>query len=93
MKAIWNDHILAESEETIVIENNCYFPPSSVHRQYFSDSATTTVCSWKGIANYYTIEVDGEMNVDAAWCYQSPKDAASEIKNYIAFWKGVEILE
>jgi len=91
MKATWKDQVLAESEDTIVVENNFYFPPSSINKQYFFDSETTSVCPWKGTASYYTIEVNGEENTDAAWYYPSPKQAAAEIKNYVAFWRGVEV--
>lgn len=93
MKAIWNNQILAESNETIVIENNHYFPPGSLNTEYFTKSETTTVCPWKGTASYYTIVVSGEENTDAAWYYPSPKEAAGEILDYVAFWNGVEIIE
>jgi len=93
MKAIWKDHVLADSEETIVIENNYYFPFASLNQQYYSESKTTTACSWKGIASYYNITVNGEINADAAWYYPSPKDAASEIRGYVAFWNGVEVIK
>jgi uncharacterized protein (DUF427 family) len=92
MKAIWNEKILAESNETIVIEGNHYFPPSSVHMEYFKESTTHTTCPWKGIASYYTLEVDDKQNKDAAWYYPQPKDAAKEIAGYIAFWKGVKVV-
>lgn len=91
MKATWNGQLLAESDDTIVIENNHYFPPSSVNMQLFLESNTTTKCPWKGTASYFTIVVNGEENKDAAWYYQSPMDAALEIKDYVAFWRGVEI--
>ena len=93
MKAIWNDQVLAESNETIVIENNHYFPPASLNLEYFTKSETTTICPWKGTASYYTIDVNDEQNIDAAWYYPSPKEAANEILDYVAFWKGVEIIE
>lgn len=93
MKAIWQDQVLAESDETIVIENNHYFPPSSINPEYLVSSKTETNCAWKGVASYYNIEVDGNKNIDAAWYYPSPKDAASEIKDYVAYWRGVEIIE
>ncbi len=92
MKAVWNGVTLAESDETIVIEGNHYFPSGSVHRKYFADSATHTTCSWKGEASYYHIVVEGKENHDAAWFYPNPKDAASQIKDYVAFWKGVEVV-
>ena len=91
MKAIWHDAVLAESDDTIVIEGNHYFPPDSIKREYFKDSSTHTICPWKGEASYYEVAVDGEVNKDAAWYYPDPKDAAKEIKNYVAFWKGVEV--
>lgn len=93
MKAIWKDQVLAESNETIVIENNHYFPPSSLNLQYFTKSETITKCPWKGTASYYTIVVDDEKNTDAAWYYPSPKEAANEIIDYVAFWHGVKIAE
>jgi len=92
MKAIWNNVKLAESDKTIVVEGNHYFPPESVNEQYFKESATHTTCPWKGVAGYFDIVVDGQNNADAAWYYPEPKEAASEIKNYVAFWKGVEVV-
>ena len=92
MKAVWNGVTLAESDETIVIEGNHYFPSESVHREYFADSATHTTCSWKGEASYYHVVVEGKENPDAAWFYPNPKDAASQIKGYVAFWKGVKVV-
>jgi len=91
MKAIWNDAILAESDETVVIEGNHYFPPQSVKKEYFTQSDYHTTCPWKGEASYYNIVVDEEANNDSAWFYPDPKEAAKEIKNYVAFWKGVEV--
>lgn len=91
MKAVWKNQLLAESDETIVIENNHYFPPSSLSKQFFMKSDTTTQCPWKGTASYYTVVVDGDKNIDAAWYYPEPKQAAAEIKDYVAFWRGVEI--
>ncbi|MFC7356521.1 DUF427 domain-containing protein [Jejudonia soesokkakensis] len=93
MKAIWNHQIIAESEDTIVIENNHYFPPSSIKKEFFSKSATQTHCPWKGNASYYSINVNGELNKDAAWFYPTTSHAAKPIEGYIAFWKGVEITE
>ncbi len=93
MKAIWKNQILAESNKTIVIENNHYFPPTSLNLDYFIKSETTTVCPWKGSASYYTIVVNGEENTDAAWYYPSPKEAAKEILDHVAFWNGVEIIK
>ena len=91
MKAIWNDAVVAESDETIVIEGNHYFPPESVDMTFFEDSGTHTVCPWKGTASYRTVVVDGQRNADAAWYYPEPKDAAAEIAGYFAFWKGVTV--
>lgn len=91
MKAIWNHEVIAESDETIVVENNHYFPLQSVNKDYLIESATHTTCPWKGEASYYTLEVDGRSNPDAAWYYPEPKEAAQNIKNYIAFWKGVKV--
>lgn len=93
MKAIWNGQILAESDSTIVVENNYYFPPESIDRRYFKESDTHTTCPWKGRASYYTIEVKGEENKDAAWYYPQASDLAKKIENYVAFWKGVEVTD
>lgn len=93
MKAIWNNKILAESNDTIMVENNHYFPPNTIKKEFFKDSNTNTVCPWKGTASYYTLNVDGEENKDAAWYYPQTKDAAKEIENYVAFWKGVKVVE
>ena len=93
MKAVWNNTILAESNDTVVVEGNHYFPRSSIKREYFKDSSTHTTCSWKGIASYHTIEVDGKKNEDAAWYYPEPKDAAKEIRDRVAFWHGVEVTQ
>jgi uncharacterized protein (DUF427 family) len=91
MKATWHGATLAESEDTVVVEGNHYFPPESVRAEYLRDSDTHTTCPWKGLASYKSIEVDGERNADAAWYYPEPKDAAAEIKDRFAFWNGVEI--
>jgi len=88
-KALWNGAILAESNRTVVVEGNQYFPPDSVRAEYFRSSETHTVCPWKGTASYRDVEVNGERNADAAWFYSDPKPAASQIKDYVAFWKGV----
>jgi uncharacterized protein (DUF427 family) len=93
MKAIWENVILAESNATIVVEGNHYFPFDSINKHYFKDSNTQTTCPWKGLASYYNIVVDGKVNQDAAWYYPDPKPAARNIKNYISFWKGVEVVE
>ncbi len=91
MKAIWNGATIAESNDTIVIENNHYFPPNSVKQEYLQESKHTTVCSWKGNCNYKHLVVEGKVNENALWYYANPKDAAKEIAGYAAFWKGVEI--
>jgi uncharacterized protein (DUF427 family) len=93
MKAIWNGQVLAESNDTIIIENNHYFPADSINKAFFSDSSTHTVCPWKGTASYYSLNVDGKTNADAAWYYPQTKDAAKPIEGYVAFWKGVEVTE
>jgi uncharacterized protein (DUF427 family) len=92
-QAKWQGVVLADSNATIIIEGNHYFPPDSVDHQYLQDSGTLTTCSWKGEASYYTIKVGAQINPDAAWYYPAPKEAAAEIKNHVAFWKGVEIIE
>ena len=89
MRAIWNDTVIAESDDTVVVENNHYFPRSSVREDLLQDSDTTSVCPWKGTASYQSIEVDGQVNKDALWFYPEPKDAAKEITDRVAFWKGV----
>jgi uncharacterized protein (DUF427 family) len=91
MKAIWNQKLIAESNETIVVEGNHYFPKSSVHPEFLKESSTHTTCPWKGKASYFSLEVEGKENKDAAWYYPDPKPAAQNIKDYIAFWKGVSI--
>jgi uncharacterized protein (DUF427 family) len=91
MKAIWQGAILAESDSTVVVEGNHYFPPESVKREYLKDSEKHTTCHWKGVANYYHVQVGKEQNPDAAWCYPEPKTAAKAIKDHVAFWRGVEI--
>jgi uncharacterized protein (DUF427 family) len=91
MRAIWNDAVLAESDQTIVVEGNHYFPPDSVNRDYLQDSSHHTTCPWKGEASYYGVVVNGKVNRDAAWYYPEPKQAASQIKNYVAFWHGVRV--
>jgi len=93
MKAVWNNTILAESNDTVVVENNHYFPPSSINKDYFKESETHSTCPWKGLASYYTIEVDGMTNPDAAWFYPTTKHTAKPIEGYIAFWKGVQVID
>ena len=90
-KAVWNGTVIAESEQTVVVEGNHYFPPGSIKREYFRDSATHTECGWKGTASYYTLDVNGQTNPDAAWYYPEPKPAARKIAGYVAFWKGVQV--
>jgi uncharacterized protein (DUF427 family) len=90
-KATWKGMVLAESDQTIVVEGNHYFPPEAVSRQHLKPSQTHTVCGWKGVASYYDVVVDGDVNHDAAWYYPDPKEAAREIKDYVAFWRGVNV--
>ena len=90
-KAIWNGTVIAESEDTVVVDSNHYFPPDSLHREYLRESQHETVCNWKGTANYYDIVVDGQTNPQAAWYYATPKEEAKHIGSYVAFWKGVEV--
>jgi uncharacterized protein (DUF427 family) len=92
VKAIWNGAILAESDATIVVEGNHYFPPEAIQSEYFTESATHTTCAWKGVASYYNVAVDGKTNVDAAWYYPTPKVAAQQIAGYVAFWRGVQVV-
>ncbi|AQR61062.1 hypothetical protein BZG35_04835 [Brevundimonas sp. LM2] len=89
--ATWNGQIIAQSDDTVVVENNHYFPRASVKAEYLAPSATTSVCPWKGTASYHSLIVDGKENRDAAWFYPTPKSAAAEIEDRIAFWKGVEV--
>ena len=89
--ATWNGTVIAESDDTVVVESNHYFPLASVKEGVLSDSAVTTVCPWKGTASYYSVTVDGQTNHDAAWYYPTPKDAACEIAGHVAFWKGVTV--
>ncbi|GGX21889.1 hypothetical protein GCM10007242_31440 [Pigmentiphaga litoralis] len=91
MRALWNDTVLAETDDTVVVENNHYFPLSSLNRDLFRESSHTTVCPWKGTASYYDVVVDGKVNANAAWYYPQPKSAAAEIKDRVAFWKGVQV--
>ncbi len=90
-KAIWNGVVLAESEQTELVEGNHYFPPDTINRAYFKESDHHTICSWKGAASYYHIEVNGQTNQNAAWRYPNPKPAAKNIAGYVAFWKGVQV--
>ncbi len=93
MKATWKGQTLAESDDTVVVEGNNYFPNESINTEFFQPSQTHTVCGWKGTASYYDIVVDGETNADAAWYYPEAKPEAKEIEGYVAFWKGVEVTE
>ncbi|MEZ5460365.1 DUF427 domain-containing protein [Dokdonella sp.] len=93
MKAIWNGSIVAQSDDTVVVEGNHYFPEASLHSQYFKTSEHTSRCPWKGTASYYSLEVDGKRNENAAWTYKEPLPAAEEIRGRVAFWKGVEVRE
>ncbi|MDG2616443.1 DUF427 domain-containing protein [Thermoleptolyngbya sichuanensis XZ-Cy5] len=90
-KATWNGAVLAESDRCVVVEGNQYFPPDAIQSKYFQPSDTHTTCPWKGVASYYNIVVDGQVNKDAAWYYPAPKDAAKEITGHIAFWRGVKV--
>lgn len=90
--AKWNGKVIAESNDTIVIEGNHYFPPTTIKKEFFKDSSTHTNCPWKGEASYYTLDVDGQLNADAAWYYPTPSGLAEGFKNYVAFWKGVTVI-
>ena len=91
MRALWNGQVIAEAPQTVTVEGNHYFPAESVRREFFQDSTTTSVCGWKGNANYYSVTVGGKVNADAAWYYADPKSAAADIKDHVAFWKGVTV--
>lgn len=91
VKAVWNGAIIADSDETVVVEGNHYFPRDAVDAALLSDSPTTSSCPWKGLAHYHHVTVDGRVNEDAAWYYADPKEAASAIRDRIAFWKGVTV--
>lgn len=92
-RALWNGHIIAESEHTELMDGDHYFPPDSLKEAYFAPSQTRSICPWKGTANYYHVQVEDDVNTDAAWFYPDPKEAAHHIKGYIAFWKGVEVVD
>lgn len=92
-QAIWNGKVIAESDDLVKIEGNYYFPISSLNKEYFKESTTHTTCPWKGVASYYTLNVDGSENSDAAWYYPTPSEAAKPITDRVAFWKGVEIVD
>jgi uncharacterized protein (DUF427 family) len=91
MKATWRGATLAESDDTVVVEGNHYFPADAINKEYFQASDKQTTCPWKGVASYYDVAVDGEVNKDAAWYYPEPKEAAQNITGHVAFWKGVEV--
>jgi uncharacterized protein (DUF427 family) len=91
MKATWKGAVLAESDDTVVVEGNHYFPAGSINREHFRESGTHTTCPWKGVASYYDVLAGDEVNADAAWFYPEPKDAAKEIKGRVAFWRGVRV--
>jgi uncharacterized protein (DUF427 family) len=93
MKAIWNNTIIAESSNTVVIEGNHYFPHDAIHNEFFIKSNTHSICPWKGEAHYYTVVIDGKENTDAAWFYPEVSALAKGIKNHVAFWKGVSVVE
>jgi uncharacterized protein (DUF427 family) len=90
-RAVWNGAVLAESDQTVQVEGNDYFPPDSLNKEYFTESSTTSRCPWKGLAHYYDVVVDGKTNDDAAWYYPQPSDAAQEIRDHVAFWNGVQV--
>lgn len=90
-KAVWNGAVLAESDRTVIVEGNHYFPPTALNAEHFTESAATSRCPWKGMANYFDVVVDGEVNPGAAWIYKDPKPAAADIKDHVAFWRGVRV--
>ncbi len=92
MRAVWKGTTIAESDDTVVVEGNHYFPREALASAHFVESSKTTVCGWKGTANYYTVVVDGERNEDAAWYYATPKSAAAQIEGHVAFWRGVQVI-
>jgi uncharacterized protein (DUF427 family) len=92
MKAVWNDRVIAESDDTVFIEGNYYFPMSAVRGSFLEDSDTTGLCGWKGTSNYYHLVVDGVQNENAAWCFPEPKEAAKRIAGRVAFWRGVQVV-
>jgi uncharacterized protein (DUF427 family) len=91
MKATWNGTVIAESDDIVTVEGNAYFPAAALQRQYVVDSATKTTCHWKGVASYYTLDVGGKRNPDAVWYYPTPKAGAEQVKDRVAFWKGVKV--
>lgn len=93
VRAVWNGQVIAESENTVMVEGNHYFPRDAVRWEHFTDSDTHTTCSWKGVASYYAVTVDGQVNPDAAWFYPDPLDEAEHVRDRVAFWRGVEVTE
>ena len=93
MKAVWKGQVIAESDDTIVVEGNHYFPEDSISKEYFKNSSTHSICPWKGEASYYSSEINGESNKDAAWYYPETSDLARQIKDHVAFWKGVDVVK
>ena len=93
MKAIWNNEVIAESDDTVVVEGNHYFPEDSLKKEYLRESTTNSYCPWKGTASYYSLDVNGNSNEDAVWFYPDPSDLAKGIKNRVAFWKGVQVVK
>ena len=91
MKAIWNNTVIAESDKTVVVENNHYFPADSIKKEYFTPTDLHSVCPWKGEASYYTVDVDGKVNPNAAWYYPQTSDRAKKIEGYVAFWRGIKV--
>lgn len=91
--ATWNGKVIAQSDETVVVEGNHYFPPDSVRSEYLKESSHSSICPWKGTASYYTLVVDGAENKDAAWYYPRPKEAAEQVRDRIAFWRGVQVTD
>lgn len=92
MRAVWNGVTIAESDRTVVVDGNHYFPPAALREEHLRPSTRQTVCPWKGTASYYDVVVDGERNPAAAWCYRDPKEAAAAIKDHVAFWHGVDVM-
>jgi uncharacterized protein (DUF427 family) len=93
MKALWNNVVIADSDDTVVVEGNHYFPAAALKREFVQPSATTSVCPWKGLASYYSLNVDGVVNADAVWYYPDPKPAAAAVRERVAFWKGVQVIQ
>jgi uncharacterized protein (DUF427 family) len=93
MKAVWNNVVIADSNDTVVVEGNHYFPAAALKREFVQPSATTSVCPWKGLASYYSLNVHGAVNADAVWYYPDPKPAAAAVRDRVAFWKGVQVTQ